>query len=362
MLRFHITSDDLLRVRVARRPHPMWEISFSLQLLQTREAALLFDPWRRAVRRALARAGLTAAVAELARLYPLPDYWPDFLVPADDSVDLDTGLDLVMATPRTVLKHEMTLMAHRHRSLPRWSRDLAAGDLATVERLGELLRRYHQIAVAPYTAHVRHAFDAERTRCAEAVLGNGVEGLLSSFPKQLLSWHDGRLNVPCPVDADFRVGGRALTLQPSFFCLRRPTAFADPEQPPTLAYPIPHTVGWLQAAGHDDPRQPTDHDAVARLIGHARAAALDALDRAMTTSQLAETLRLSAPTASRHAATLREAGLITTERRGRSVLHTRTAMGTALLEGHPTATSSPPGDAVPPANAAHWAYIQENAL
>ncbi|MFD9949153.1 ArsR/SmtB family transcription factor [Nonomuraea sp. NPDC059022] len=55
----------------------------------------------------------------------------------------------------------------------------------------------------------------------------------------------------------------------------------------------------------------------------------------MTTTQLAEALHLSAPTASRHAATLREAGLITTQRRGQSVLHTRTPLGTALLQASP---------------------------
>ncbi|MFJ4689110.1 ArsR/SmtB family transcription factor [Streptomyces sp. NPDC088789] len=359
MLRFHLTTEDLLRVRLAARPHPIWEISFSLQLLQTREAVLLFDPWRRTVRRALAREGLTQAITELARLYPPADYWPDFLVPGVGLADVESGLDLVMATPRSELRRELTLMAHYHGALPPWTRTMAEGDITTLKRLGELLRRYHRIAVAPYTGQLQNAFRAERAHRADIVLSHGAEELLPSYSSPLMNWHEGVLNVVSSVDEEFRTEGRAMTLLPSFFCLNHPTALADHERPLTLAYPLPHTVGWLSPPHTDATTQPCDaRAALARLIGPARAATLDALDRAMTTSQLALALGLSVPSASRHAATLRDVGLVGSERRGQSVLHTRTPMGTALLEGHPPAASPPSAPAVP-RRAAQWAYARE---
>ncbi|MFB6505036.1 hypothetical protein ACFYXP_26850 [Streptomyces sp. NPDC002466] len=55
----------------------------------------------------------------------------------------------------------------------------------------------------------------------------------------------------------------------------------------------------------------------------------------MSTSRPAETPRLPLPTAGRHTTAPREAGPVTRRRHGRSVLHTRTAPGTALPEGVP---------------------------
>lgn len=360
LLRFHLTTEDLLRVRLAARPHPLWEISFSLHLLQTREAVLLFDSWRRTVRRALARAGLSETVGELARLYPPADYWPDFLTPGDDLTDVETGLDLVMSTPRSELKRELTLMAHYHRVLPSWARSMADGDVATMKRLGGLLRRYHQIAIAPYTEHLQAAFTAERAHRADIVLNHGAEELLPSYSSPLMNWHNGVLDVACPVDEEFRNDGRAMTLLPSFFCLNHPTALADPERPPTLAYPLPHTVGWFSPSSDDAAcRASGSREALARLIGPTRAATLDALDHAMTTSQLARVLGLSVPSASRQAAILRGAGLVGSERRGQSVLHTRTPMGTSLLEGHATTASVQPRPSAVPTRAAHWTYARD---
>ncbi|MFJ6297189.1 transcriptional regulator [Streptomyces griseoviridis] len=362
MLRFHLATEDLLRVRLAPGPHPIWEISYSLHLLQTREAVLLFDPWRQAVRRALARAGLSRAVAELARLYPPGDYWPDFLTPGDDLTDPESGLDLLMATPRSRLRHELTLMARYHRVLPSWAREMADGDLTTMKHVGELVRRYHDIAVAPYSGHLRRAFAAERARRADIVLDHGAGQLLPSYASPLMSWHDGVLDVssPCPVDAEFHVGGRTMTFLPSFFCVNHPSALVDQERPVTLTCPLPHELGWFpRPTGPDSPLPPGPRQDLTRLIGPARAATLDALDHAMTTTQLALALGLSTPSASRHAATLRDAGLVDSERRGQSVVHIRTPMGTSLLEGRPTTAAVRPTQRTAPPRTAQWARVNK---
>ncbi|MET9918649.1 helix-turn-helix domain-containing protein [Streptomyces sp. NPDC006435] len=346
MLRFHFTSEDLTQVRLAPRPHPLWETYFSLLLLQSREGAVHFDPWRRSVRAALARANLTGAVRTLTELYPVDGYTPDFLVAGDEAVELEDGLDLLMSTPRRSLREQMELVAHVGGRTPDWFRHIADGDAVMMKRLGNLLRRYHDIAVAPYTEPVRRAFAVEHAQRAGTLLGGGVEGLVGSYPARLMEWRDdGTLHVPCSLEEpfEFDVGGRAMTLLPSFFSIH-PTAGAAEDRPLTISYPVHRPLDW-----HVPPRQdagtPGTHGrgAVTRLIGTARAAVLDALDRTMSTSQLAETLRLSLPTASRHTTALREAGLVTSRRHGRSVLHTRTPLGTALLEGLPPEVGAPRG-------------------
>ncbi|MFD9949152.1 hypothetical protein ACFWYW_53295 [Nonomuraea sp. NPDC059023] len=259
MLRFHLTAEDPTRLRLAGGPHPFWEISFSLHLLQTREAPILFDPWRHAVRRALTRAGLGPSMAALTGLFPAEGYWPDFLSPTNEVVDLGTGLDQVLSTPRTTLRHQMRLMAQLNGTVPQDASDIANGDVATLKRLGDLLYRYHRIALAPYTGQLHDAFTTERGRRADAVLNGGIEGLLASYPRHHLHWHNGRLAMPSAFDFDFRPDGRPLTLQPSVFCARQPTATADPVNPLIVAYPAPPPLGWLPHPPGQDALPSSNH-------------------------------------------------------------------------------------------------------
>ncbi len=67
------------------------------------------------------------------------------------------------------------------------------------------------------------------------------------------------------------------------------------------------------------------------LLGRTRAAVLQSLIEQRTTSELARDLDISLPSASEHARTLRAAGLITTERDGKAVLHSVTGLGVDLL-------------------------------
>ncbi|MFF3264712.1 hypothetical protein ACFYWO_36750 [Streptomyces sp. NPDC002932] len=55
----------------------------------------------------------------------------------------------------------------------------------------------------------------------------------------------------------------------------------------------------------------------------------------MSTGGIAAQLFLAPASASRHTAVLREAGLISSHRRRHEVLHRRTSLGEALLNGEP---------------------------
>ena len=68
-----------------------------------------------------------------------------------------------------------------------------------------------------------------------------------------------------------------------------------------------------------------------------RAAVLAALDAPRSTSELARRLGLTAGAVSQHVGSLRAAGLLTSEREGRGVLHARTALAEGLV-GRPGLT------------------------
>jgi DNA-binding transcriptional ArsR family regulator len=339
VLRIHFGTEDLSRLRVAAGPDPLWELVHALHLLHNRQAALVFDPWRREVREAIAREELTSAVAALSRLCPWAAYFPDFLTPGRGTADLESGLDQVLSTPKHRLAAELGLLFPTHAPLPAVVRRLADGDAQTLARLGEALRRFHAVAVAPYLGEIHTTIAADRPVRAEAALEGGADGLLASYQPELTWREDGRLlEAEYPMDRELVLHGRSLTLIPSFFCVRRPVALADPRLPPVLVHPLTPEPGWLVRSRAARGGATTAGLPVAQLIGHTRAAVLDVLDRPMTTTQLGSALRLAMSTASRHATVLREAGLVASHRRGSAVVHRRTHLGDALLEGDATAS------------------------
>ncbi|WP_244258083.1 hypothetical protein [Streptomyces sp. Tu 2975] len=145
------SSGELARLRVAPGIDPLWETALSLHLLQNRQAAPAFDPWRREARAAPARAGLVPATRALMRLCPPTGYFPDFLTPGCGDTDLDTALDQVLATPRRRLAAELLrLYADTGHAVPPGVRPLAEGRPEALRRLACALRGYYTAAVEPY--------------------------------------------------------------------------------------------------------------------------------------------------------------------------------------------------------------------
>lgn len=345
MLQVDFSRRELARLRVAEGADPMWEIALSLHLLQNQQAALTFDPWRREVRSALERAGLTGVVKDLVRICPAAHYFPDFLTPGRGEAGFEAAVDRVLATPRRRLAAELDrLHAHWAGPVPRGVRALAEGEPEALRRLGTALRRYYDVAVAPYLPAIRGQAGTDRARRGEAALARGAEGLLASYT-ELPGWesHGDVLLAPYPVERELRLEGRTLTLLPSFFCVRTPLALVDEELPPVLVHPLSPAPGWLLRS-----RQGRATPPVAQLIGTSRARMLELLGRPTTTTAVAAAMGLAPSTASRHASVLREAGLLTTIRHGNRVLHRRTPLGRALLDG------PAPGRRGPGAGVSRW--------
>ncbi|MEV7862122.1 winged helix-turn-helix domain-containing protein [Streptomyces hirsutus] len=90
--------------------------------------------------------------------------------------------------------------------------------------------------------------------------------------------------------------------------------------------------------------------ALARVLGPGRALTLRMVEEGCTTGELARRTGLAAPTASRNATALREAGLIASLRTANTVTHVLTPLGAALLSAD---SSYGPGHHLSPAGTDH---------
>jgi DNA-binding transcriptional ArsR family regulator len=74
-------------------------------------------------------------------------------------------------------------------------------------------------------------------------------------------------------------------------------------------------------------------DAVARLLGRAKARIVEALRAPATTTDLARALGVTPSAVSQHLTVLRDCGLVQGRRAGRTVLYRTTGLGAALCAG-----------------------------
>ncbi|MEW2586424.1 ArsR/SmtB family transcription factor [Streptomyces virginiae] len=327
MLRIHFTGVDLARVRMAGRPDALWETILSFHRLRDRRDARLFGEWRTET-----RSRLNSETRTLGMLIPSRGYFPDFLTPVEGQYGWDVGLDALRGIRPERMRRELRLLGAGAPTTPRL-RDFMEGGTKQLPRLMGELRAYHRAAVEPYWTHIQAQIEAERAARGRALLDGGADELLASLPP-MLRWRAPVLECDYPVDRDVRLRGRGLLLQPSFFCRRTAVTLHDPELPPVLVYPAAAQLASAPGSGEatrpaEDQRQRT----LGKLVGHTRSVVLRAIGDGATTSELARRAGVSLASASQHACVMREAGLVTTLRRGNAVLHTVTPLGAALLKG-----------------------------
>ncbi len=322
MLRVHFTAEDLTRIRIRAHPHPLWEVLLSLHLLQTRRGAAIFGPWRRDVRAALHPSGDI-----LTTLAPPKGYSPDFLTPFVDSPELDDGLEVVLSTSSATLRADMTRLAEQTR-LPGWAWRIAGGDAEMMRRLADRIRQYHAQALLPYAHVFKSHIREDWARRAEMAMTHGLEHVLSTLHPSI-RWRAPVLEVDYPVDQDLSLDGRGLVLVPSFFCWQTSMTFADPALRPVLVYPVDPVIGWASHASATP-----DTRSLEALLGRTRATVLRVIAEKpyLNTKQLARATGTTPSGASQHAAVLRDAGLVNTQRRNNSVVHSLSKRGAMLLD------------------------------
>lgn len=204
---------------------------------------------------------------------------------------------------------------------------VADGDKEAVVHVARAVRAYFATALAPWWGGVRARFDAERVAHARHLADGDLGALLGALHPGLV-WRRPVLEVTGPgaADRDVRLDGRGLLVLPSYFCWRRPTLLKDPALPCVVVYPMTHETVLGGGA--------TGLRSLNALLGRTRAGILETVaDHGVTTTELAHDTGISPATASHHVGILRKAGLLSTCRAGRAVLHSVTPLGMALLDG-----------------------------
>ncbi|MFF9868634.1 ArsR/SmtB family transcription factor [Streptomyces sp. NPDC013953] len=342
MIRIHFTADDFARVRFPARPAPLQELNTAFLRLFRPGGDLLIGRWRQRLLRSL-----PPAAAPLADLVPAA-VAPRFLDVFGDG--LEDALDGVRAARPAFVRSELErAYAHHTAPVPPWIRGLHRGDADAWQRLRAAQSAAFGTVLGPVWDVVRDLYRAEFTRHAVAVAEHGVGAALTGLvPGSRLRggvWEWEAAGQDAPGEQDIELNGRGLLLLPTFHWTGHPLLADPPGGPLGVTYP----------AGTGLPPTPYGpggpHEALAGVLGRTRLDILLLLAEQHTTGGLARRLRVSDATVSAHTAALRAAGLITTVRAGKSVLHERTALGGLLTrDGVPVRETLPAAEAVPPAD------------
>ena len=292
------------------------------------------EPWVARARRVLRRSQLPL-LSELA--LNAGGYVPDFLNPhpVRPSPSVEEELERVRCTsPERVLSELQALRDGRPRNglagceLPAGvRRAMARGGAHVARQAADEMRRYWELAFAPYWDAAKNTLDAEVDRCAGELARQGAARLFNSLHPGI-RWADGTLRVESRYQIALPV---PLVIVVPSLVAPQPAVAVDPTRdgarPPMLVHP----VRGKATADSITPAAATTE--TAQLLGPTRAALLAALAQPVSTAQLAARHYLSPATVSYHLGVLHRAGLITRTRTGRCVLYRRTPSGTRLSQG-----------------------------
>ncbi|MEU4122445.1 MULTISPECIES: ArsR/SmtB family transcription factor [Streptomyces] len=312
----HFTVEDLFNVTFAGGPLPMVELAMAMVAWQRTDEAAVFGRWRARVGQEL-RPQQVRPLLDLLR--PDGDN-PQFVEPYART--LEEGLAAVRAAAPLLTGEQFARAAARAPGPDTWLRALWGRDREAWNQLDGALTAAHEGVVAPYWARIRQSFQADVAWRTRLLAAHGIRACLASTHPDA-AWSGTVLEVDRPPHYEVRLGGRGLVLMPSPFWTGRPLVAEHPDGPHVLLYPA-LTPLPLTSPG------PVE-GALDALLGRTRAAVLQRLVQRRTTTELARDLDISLPSVSEHTRTLRAAGLITTERDGKAVLHSVTGLGADLL-------------------------------
>jgi hypothetical protein len=207
MITIHLSTEDLTKVRLA--PSPLWETVTSFGVLLHHEHDPVHAAWAARARRVLPGTDLSALVAAMC----VAGRCPDFLTPPPDASVATFGeeLERLRATPAEVVHEEVEVFVRQEKQqfgslAPEKVRLLEiylSDPEGSLERLVGELRRYHDLALAPYWPRIQEHLEGDTIRRGQALALGGVEALLSGLhPKA--SYGRGRPGAGQGLRGDYR--------------------------------------------------------------------------------------------------------------------------------------------------------------
>jgi hypothetical protein len=313
---------DALRVRFAISP-----LSETCRLIRAieRSPAVTAQPeraWLTPPRSALKRLGASADMRPLFAVLA-SDRPPPFLAPTPRylGANLDGELAEVRSTPPARVRTQIdAALAHGAGLDQDVEAQLRAPDAA--RGLADLLRLAWTGLLAQRWPDLRDVLERDVLHRAQWLARGGVAAMLAELEPLVRLEHD---RVVINSRAHATLGGCecGLTLMPSAFIAADAAEVLD-QQPPVLVYPT-RGLGCTAADGR------TDEAAVAKLIGLTRAQILELVGEPMHTAGLARRLQRSPGNVADHLKVLHECRLVRRSRFGRTVLYSRTALGSAVF-------------------------------
>jgi DNA-binding transcriptional ArsR family regulator len=323
MLRLVADRDDLLNSRFALSP--ITELEALLRKLSHRPSQLP-PAWAAHITPAFQRLRRETALDAVLALQS-ERYGPGFVAqpPANTSQTIEDDLAAIRATPLPQARHEIDICLSK---LPTSDEKVLAvlRDPAVAEILADVMAAAWQELVAPDWPALRAVLERDVVYRGGLLSSGGWSAALAGLNKKL-RWQDGVIELEKHVGGTHHLGGAGLLFVPSAYIWPKIALYTDPPWPKALVYPARGTAAlW-------DPDSTTPPDALASLLGRTRARLLVALKNPASTTQLAKSLSLAPGAVGDHLAVLRNAGLATRARAGRSVLYQRTSLGDALVRG-----------------------------
>ena len=323
MIEFQLTASVLGNTRFAFSP--LAEVGASLRLLAQPRPAHPHSPWLRQVRPLLDDVDMELLLA----FVPQSRWAPDFLYPraTGPETSLQAQLEALAAVATEALEEDLAKV-WEGRPLPRRVVSLLAAGSRAPGLIAEAIDTYWQVAISPWWPRMCGVLEDDVSHRAAMSLRDGLFGLLSDLHPEVTLAEDRRavrIDKPRFTDASYR--GAALTLVPSVFVWPRlVVSHSEPD-----AFELTYAARGVGRVWEGMETSRPEGDRLAALLGRSRATILTLVHIPMSTTQIARSVGQSAGSVNQHLSVLRESGMVTSWRSGRSVLYRQTALGGSLV-------------------------------
>lgn len=302
---------------------PGHELAHAVRVLLRPERHPLQWGWLREVRGQLPRAGFEL----LSTVIGDDGYLPDFLT-ATPRWDMtpEAELDALRSAPLDPMRIDFGKMVLRSTGSRQHAlREMQERPARARAMIADAWQDVWDAAIARVWPQLERLLRADIAVRARTIATSGISGMADDLHPNV-SWGAGAVRVRLRKHSEqVDCRGSGLVLVPSVMSSWGCMVLTEPPAQPTLFYPARGvTAGWARS-------QTETADALAALLGPARAGILLGAGVVRTTSQVARDAGIAVSTASHHLAILRAAGLVASERDGARMLHLRSPLGEAMV-------------------------------
>ena len=195
-----------------------------------------------------------------------------------------------------------------------------------LRRIVDALAAYWSACFEPWWPRMRTVLEADVVHRGRTIARDGLAAMFAGLSPRI-HLVDDVVSVELNSDLWFRrsTAGEGLTLAPTLFT-RNPSPPISPDEPPLIMY-LARGVGTLW----ETDRPGSGGGALDGLLGAGRARLLDLLESPASSTELAVRLGVTTSAVNQHLRAMRDTGLLTSARHGRSVLYLRSELGDRLV-------------------------------